>query len=207
MRDLNIFEVVFGVIQHFWEIHYPRWVKEPSDVLDKIEKAQWSLCKYCHTFIRKLISGNQNVIDSLLDLGAVDVMLEQISTGWNPAISDIFLATSGRSDQTLLKKDIKSLVDQVEEACNSGDYRYEIVDFLSSICAPAGKGNYMIQKWSMELMIGTEVSSDRTPSRLIFHTSIDSDADEIEALYLLTDNRGFIRPDYIASKREKEEQS
>lgn len=76
MRDLNIFEVIFGVIKHYWDIYSTRWNKLTLTDLDKVEKIPWSLCKYCHTFIRKLISGNQNVIDSLLDLGTIDIMLE-----------------------------------------------------------------------------------------------------------------------------------
>lgn len=61
----------------------------------------------------------------------------------------------------------------------------------------------------MELMIGTIVSSEVTPSSLIFHTKIDSEdnTEEDEAIYILTENWGFKRPNYIANKKEKDEKS
>ena len=133
MRDLNIFEAIFGVVKHYWDIYSSRWGKTTIVGIDEVEILPWSLCKYCHTFIRKLIAGNQNVIDSLLDLGTIDLMLEQISTGWNPPISEIFLSTRKRTDQTLLKKDIRSLVDQISDARANGEYRKEIIDFLASV--------------------------------------------------------------------------
>ena len=46
MRDLNIFEVIFGIIKHYWDIYCSRWIKVPSTDLDKVEKVPWSLCKY-----------------------------------------------------------------------------------------------------------------------------------------------------------------
>jgi hypothetical protein len=59
-----------------------------------------------------MIHNNQKSIDYLLDLGTINVMLDQIQTGWNPAISEIFLASGGMQDSSsLTKKDIKHLVD------------------------------------------------------------------------------------------------
>jgi hypothetical protein len=45
-----------------------------------------------------MITNNANIVGSMLALGTVDMMLEQISTGWKPAIKDIFMATSGSND-------------------------------------------------------------------------------------------------------------
>ena len=61
----------------------------------------------------------------------------------------------------------------------------------------------------MELMIGSTISAEITPSSLIFHTKIDSEdnTEEYEAVYVLTDNAGFIRPNYIANRKEKDERT
>jgi hypothetical protein len=87
------------------------------------------------------------------------------------------------------------------------EYPSRILDFLTSICAPGGKGNYIIQKWALEMMIGKKVSGEVCPSSLIFHSMIHSSTGE-EAdrkIYMLTDNWGFQRPRYIGSKRNHEE--
>ena len=98
------------------------------------------------------------------------------------------------------------MVDQIADARSKGEFRYEIVDFLSSICAPGGKGHYLIQKWCMELMIGTAVSAEKTPSSLIFHTKIDStdNSEQNEAVYILINNWGFMRPPYKTRSKQNE---
>lgn len=181
LRDLQLFEILFGIIQHYWLLHKMEWQKE--NVKSSIEKdkeqdklkAPWTLCKSCHSLVRKMIHGNKSTVASLLHLGTVDLMLDQISTGWNPAISEIFLATSGSVDSSSAsKKNIKMVVDQIAQAkLNDGEYPSRILDYISSICAPGGKGNYIIQKWAMEMIIGTKVDGYHTPSSLIFHTKLD----------------------------------
>ena len=98
------------------------------------------------------------------------------------------------------------MVDQIADARTNGGFRYEIIDFLSSICAPGGKGHYLIQKWCMELMIGTAVSAEKTPSSLIFHTKIDStdNSEQNEAVYILINNWGFMRPPYKTRSKQNE---
>ena len=85
--------------------------------MEKSQKAPWTLCKTSHSLIRKMIYGNNSTVTSLLHLGTIDLMLDQISTGWNPAISEIFLATSGSVDSSAAsKKNIKMVVDQITSA-------------------------------------------------------------------------------------------
>jgi hypothetical protein len=127
-----------------------------------------------------MIAGNKKIVWSLLALGTVDIMLEQLSTGWNPAIKEIFLATSGSSDSaSLSKKDIKSVIDHIAASkLIDKEYPSRILDFLASICAPGGKGNFMVQKWACELMIGFKIDQDHAPSSLVFHTKLDYESEE-----------------------------
>jgi hypothetical protein len=56
-------------------------------------------------------------------------------------------------------------------------------------------------------MIGKKISSEVTPSSLIFHTMANSESGEESdsKIYILTDNREFTRPKYVGSARLKEE--
>ena len=45
LHELNIFEALFGVIQHYWDIYSSRWVKQKEEDLDANERLPWSLCK------------------------------------------------------------------------------------------------------------------------------------------------------------------
>ena len=45
LLEVNIFEALFGVIQHYWDIYKSRWIKQKEEELDPTEKLPWSLCK------------------------------------------------------------------------------------------------------------------------------------------------------------------
>ena len=76
LHEVNIFEAIFGVIQHYWDIYKSRWIKQKEEELDPTEKLPWSLCKSCHKLIHMLIHNNQSVVDSLLELKPIHIMFE-----------------------------------------------------------------------------------------------------------------------------------
>jgi hypothetical protein len=79
LREFGMFEILFGIITHYWNIHREGWLTfSPEAVEASGVKHAWALCKSCHGLIRKLIHQNQKSIGFVLDLGTVDLMLDQI---------------------------------------------------------------------------------------------------------------------------------
>ena len=207
LKELFLLETLLGIIEFFWNSSvFGKNINEES--LNSANKYPWLLCKKCHFLVREVVTGNKSNVSVLIELGSVDMMLQQISTGWNPCVSEIFVAASGGSvgSQGLTKHDLKQIVDQIHEGLLQREYPHKIIDFLASICAPAGKGDYLIQKWVLELLVGGQIGPQVIPSSMIFHTKVDSNKENPEEtrVLILLDNEGFIRPPYIGSKREKE---
>ena len=81
------------------------------------------MCSLAHNLLKLLIKRNRRCADALQSVDAVELLLEQLPSGWNPPVIEVFdalmrweeksAASGGGGSYQLYKSDIKALVDQV----------------------------------------------------------------------------------------------
>ena len=83
------------------------------------------MCSLAHNLLKLLIKRNRRCADTLQSVDAVELLLEQLNSGWNPPVIEVFEAlmrsdvqasdAKGGGGYQLYKSDIKALVDQIHE--------------------------------------------------------------------------------------------
>ena len=115
-----------------------------------------AVCRASHQLLKLLVSANRRCADVLQTVGAVDLLLRQMASGWSPPVIEVFDALMRRGKgvaegRHLNKSDVKALVDQIHAAAisaNLGEFRpddargpAQLLGFLSSVCETDGRAH------------------------------------------------------------------
>ena len=118
------------------------------------------MCRASHQLLKLLVSANRRCADVLQTVGAVDLLLRQMASGWSPPVIEVFDALMRRGKgvaegRHLNKSDVKALVDQIHAAAisaNLGEFRpddargpAQLLGFLSSVCETDGRAHEDVQ--------------------------------------------------------------
>ena len=63
------------------------------------EHGQWSgkfaqvnyMCQLCHNLLKLIVANNSRSADALQSLDAVELLLDQLPSGWNPPVIEVFV--------------------------------------------------------------------------------------------------------------------
>ena len=125
-------EYLVKLVEHCWRAFFGAEAARVRATLDTNGKwgGQWAavneMCSLAHNLLKLLIKRNRRCADALQSVDAVELLLEQLPSGWNPPVIEVFdalmrLDMHGASDAKggggyqLYKSDIKALVDQIHE--------------------------------------------------------------------------------------------
>jgi hypothetical protein len=185
-------------------------------------------CSLVYALLRALLVNNVKSVRLVIESGGVESMILHLSTPWEPPVKEVFesyshykakMAKGGPSSsgakkmKGLKRKDIKQLVDQIH--FRRSEYSYRLVEFLASVCAPAGSPDPQVQQWVLGQMLGNKPRQ----SSLVYHTKqkdkvvVANDVDgrgqkmvSKKTLYINTTPLmlGKRRPPYVPDEYEQE---
>ena len=85
-----------------------RYFKEDAELVKRSRDAsgQWHgkwapinrMCQLAHNLLRLLVVGNRRCADTLQSIDAVEVLLKQLPSGWNPPVIEVFDALMRRGE-------------------------------------------------------------------------------------------------------------
>ena len=124
------------LVEHCWRAFFGAEAARVRATLDANSKwrGPWAgvneMCSLAHVLLKLLIKRNRRCADTLQSVDAVELLLEQLPSGWNPPVIEVFDAlmrsdvqaseakgggAKGGGGYQLYKSDIKALVDQIHE--------------------------------------------------------------------------------------------